>query len=69
MDSCDNEYNNNGEYPTIYEDIVNERRMRWRRAEADDNKVNIIQMINEKLGGLYYAAKLGVRTPRILFWE
>jgi len=64
IESCDKEYNNNKEYPTIYEDIVNERRMRWRRAEADDGKVNVIQMINEKLGGLYYAAKLGIRTPR-----
>jgi len=65
IESCDKEYNNNDEYPTIYEDIATERRMRWRRAEGDDGKVNIIQMINEKLGGLYYATKLGIHTPRI----
>ena len=62
IESCDKEYNINGEYPTIYKELATTRRTRWREAEA-----NIIQMINEKLGGLYYATKLGVRTPRILF--
>jgi len=64
IESCDKEYDNNKEYPTIYKELATKRRTRWKRAEAE---VNIIQMINDKLGGLYYATKLGVRTPQILF--
>lgn len=63
IESCDKEYYDNEEYPTIYKNIAIKRRTRWKRAE----EVNIIQMINDKLGGLYYATKLGVLTPRILF--
>lgn len=65
IDSCKAEGQTlGGEYPSIFKQIVIERQKRWKKKK---DSMNVIGMINDKLGGYMYATKLGVRTPQILF--
>ena len=67
IQSCKAAKNKHGKYPSIYEELVMERRNRWYRSKELPKKYNFLQMINTKLGGYMYATKLGVSTPRVLF--
>ena len=71
IESCTNADNilstHNNSYPSIYKPIVQKREWRWKKAERDQNNTNIIQMLNDKLGGYYYATKMGVQTAKILY--
>jgi phosphoribosylaminoimidazole carboxylase (NCAIR synthetase) len=64
IDHCKAAKKEHGEYPSMSEQIVDKRILRWRNNRRKDN---FLQMINDKLGGYMFASKHGVRTPRVLF--
>ena len=64
IDHCNAAEEEYGQYPFMYEEIIEKRVKRWRHVVKDNY---LEMMLNDKLGGLMYATKLGIRTPRILF--
>jgi len=61
IDACDDAYRRIGHYPSIAPTWFELRKQHWDELSA------LYRMVDNKLGAYFYASRLGVRTPRILF--